>query len=487
MQETSPSKPTRVAAVDMGAGSGRVMVAELSDGHLSLTEVHRFETPHVVDQVTGHEAWDHAKAVANIREGLEKAEAVAPIDSVGCDTWGVDFVLLDEDLQQVGPAVAYRDHRTDGMIEAVTATMPADEIYARTGIQFAPYNSIYQLAAIAKQHPDWLKRARHLLFTPDYLHFALSGVVSNEYTIATTSQLLNLKTRDWDPDLIKLAGLPHPLMKTPIQPGSVVGEMRLETSGRIIKVIAPGGHDTASAVAAAPLTGADEAFVSSGTWSLMGIESETPYAGALARQFNVSNEGGVCGRYRVLKNLMGLWLIMGVRKEMGAASFAEVVKAAEAAPAWGFIFNPDDQRLLNPDSMLGAIHTIIAEQGQALPEDIGVIARAIFDSLALDYARVKAELEALTGRPITKVRIIGGGSQNQLLNQLTADACGVTVSAGPIETSALGNACLQMMALGAIGSLEEAREIVRQSFAVTEVAPKSTVPTEVREHFAQLH
>jgi rhamnulokinase len=487
MQQTSPSKTVRVAAVDMGAGSGRVMVAELAEGKLSLTEVHRFETPHSVDAATGHEVWDHARAVANIREGLEKAETSAPIDSVGCDTWGVDFVLLDEHLQQVGPAVAYRDHRTDGMIEALTAQMPADAIYARTGIQFASYNSIYQLAATAKQHPDWLARARHLLFTPDYLHFALSGVVSNEYTISTTSQLLNLETRDWDRDLLTLAGLLHPLMKKPIQPGSIVGEMRLETSGRRIKVIAPGGHDTASAVAAAPLTGSDEAFISSGTWSLMGVESEAPYTGPLARKFNVSNEGGVCGRFRVLKNLMGLWLIMGVRKEMGAPTFADVVKAATEAPAWDFVFNPDDQRLLNPDSMVDAIRTIVAEQGRTLPNDIGVIARAIFDSLALDYARVKAELEELTGRSISKVRIIGGGSQNKLLNQLTADACGVTVSAGPVETSALGNACLQMMALGAIGSLEEAREIVRHSFAVGEIAPRADVPSKVREAFARLH
>ncbi|MDR3493929.1 MAG: rhamnulokinase [Ancalomicrobiaceae bacterium] len=482
MGETFGSRAVRVAAVDMGSSTGRVMAANLEDGRITLAEAHRFETPQFKDPATGYDVWDSAAIVAHIRDGLERAEAIAPLDSVGCETWGVDYVLLDGEGRQVGPSVAYRDHRTDGMIEAVTARMGRAEIYRRTGIHFQLYNTLYQLAATAREHPEWLDQARHLLFTPDYLHYALSGVISNEYTIATTSQLLNMQTRDWDPDLLKLAGLSRPLMQKPIEPGTILGEMRLK-SGRTIKVIAPGGHDTASAVAAAPLDGPDEAYLSSGTWSLMGIESEVPYTGADAFGFNIGNEGGVCGRYTVLKNIMGLWLIQRIRKELGSPDFASLVAAAEAAPAWGSLIEPDDQRFLNPSSMVETIAGYAREHGEPVPEGPGAMARCVFDSLALDYARVKGELEALRGTPITRVRIIGGGSQNALLNQLTADACEVPVSAGPVETSALGNACLQMMALGAISSLADARAIVRHSFAVKDIHPVATVPEAVRERF----
>jgi rhamnulokinase len=482
----SQTGSARVAAVDMGSSGIRIMVAELKDGHLSLAEVHRFETPMARDVATGHDAWDSDLIVANIREGLEKAEAIAPLDSVGCDSWGVDYVLLDEHLQRIGPSVTYRDHRTDGMIEEITARMDAAEIYRRTGIHFQPYNSLYQLAATAKTHPDWLERARHLLFTPDYVHFALSGVISNEYTIASTSQMLSLQTRDWDPDLVALAGLPRLLMQRPVEPGTILGETELKTSGRRIKVVAPGGHDTASAVAVAPLMGPDEAYLSSGTWSLMGLESETPFTCEAAYRFNIGNEGGVCGRYTVLKNIMGLWLIQRARKEMGSPAFADMVTAATAAPAWATLINPDDPRFLNPPDMVAAIEDFASEHGEAEPVGQGGIARCIFESLALEYAKTKQELEVLHGRPITHIRIIGGGSQNALLNQLTADACGVPVSAGPTETSALGNACLQMMALGAIGSLAEAREIVRRSFSVVEIKPRAEVPEAVRARFQRL-
>ena len=486
MPANSVNVTARCAAVDMGASSGRVMVAALCDGHISLTEAHRFETPLIVDPVTGYDCWDSAKIVANIREGLEKAEALAPLDSVGCDTWGVDYVLLDKALRQVGVSVAYRDNRTEGMMEAVFAAMPREEIYRRTGLHFQSYNTLYQLAATAKEHPEWLAEAHHLLFTPDYLHFALSGVISNEYTISTTSQMLDLVTRDWDADLLAAAGLVRPLMRKPVPPGTIIGDMQLATSGRRIKVVAPGGHDTASAVAAAPLAGPNEAFLSSGTWSLVGIESATPYVGDRAEHYNFGNEGGVCGRYRVLKNIMGLWLIQRLRKEMGSPGFSDLVAAAAAAPAWHSLINPDDPRFLNPESMVATIQALAAEAGEPVPDGLGPLARCVFDSLALDYARVKDELGELTGRPIERIRIIGGGCQNALLNQLTADAAAIPVSAGPVETSALGNACLQMMALGAIGSLEEARAIVAHSFGVTDIMPAAKVPQAVYDRFRRI-
>jgi rhamnulokinase len=479
---TSTSSPFRVAAVDLGAGSGRVILAELADGRISLTEAHRFETPAIVDPETGHRAWDLAAIEANVVEGVEKADAIAPIAGVGCDTWGVDFVLLDEDLRRIGPAVAYRDPRTEGMMDRIFAKMAPEELYARTGIHFQPYNTLYQLAAVAEAHPDWLARARHLLMMPDWLHWRLSGAISNEYTIATTSQMLALSTHDWDPAITALVGAPAGLLKTPVAPGTRVGSRRL-ASGREIAVVAPGGHDTASAVAAAPLASADEAFLSSGTWSLMGVESLSPFTSDDARRFNFGNEGGVCGRFRVLKNLMGLWPIQRIRKELGSPDFADLVAAAAAAPAFATVVDPDDPRFLDPPSMVGAIRAIAAQNGEPVPDGLGAIARCVFDSLALDYARVKGELEILRGRPLTRIRIIGGGSRNALLNQLTADACGVPVSAGPVETSALGNACLQMMALGALSSLDEARATVRRSFFVTDHLPGAPIPETVFARF----
>jgi rhamnulokinase len=474
---------TRSAAVDMGAGSGRVILAELTDGRLSLTEAHRFETPQIEDPESGHQCWDVAAIEANMRAGLAKADRLAPLDSVGCDTWGVDFVLLDADRRRVGQAVTYRDRRTAGMMDAVFAKMTPQEIYRRTGIHFQPYNTLYQLAATAAQHPDWLRRARHLLMMPDYLHFCLSGVVSNEYTIASTSQLLNIETRDWDSSLLAIAGVAPGLMVKPVDAGSLLGEVRLTAGGHAIRVIAPGGHDTASAVAAAPLDGPDDAFLSSGTWSLMGIESPAPFASAAAHHFNFGNEGGVCGRYRVLKNLMGLWLIQKIRKELGSPSFSDLVAAAAAEPAWVSIVNPDDPRFLNPASMIDMLRTVAAENGETPPDGPGALARCVFDSLALDYRRVKEELETLRGRALKHIRIIGGGSQNGFLNQLCADACQISVSAGPVETSALGNACLQMMTLGAIGSLDEARAVVRRSFGVTDIMPGPAVPEAVWRRF----
>jgi len=322
-----------VAAVDVGAGSGRVMLASFDGERLDLTEAHRFETPLGIDPVTGYDCWDSEAIVREIGIGIDRADAMAPIDSVGCDTWGVDYVLLDEDLRQVGVSVAYRDDRTTGLIDEVTALLPAADIYRRTGIQFQPYNTLYQLRATAKAHPDWLAAARHILFTPDYLHFRLSGVVSNEYSISTTSQLLSLETRDWDADLLALAGIRPGLLKKPIEPGTVLGPMVGREGRRPVMVIAPGGHDTASAVAAAPLCGPDEVFLSSGTWSLMGLESVVPYVDERAFGFNIGNEGGVCGRYRVLKNLMGLWLIQREPRRQRRRDLQKPARRTPCAPA----------------------------------------------------------------------------------------------------------------------------------------------------------
>lgn len=475
--------PKKIAAVDIGASSGRVILSELNDGILSLAEIHRFENTLRSDDVFGHQCWDLDFLEGEMRKGLAIASKQGPLASVGVDTWGVDYVLLDENLERIGPAVSYRDHRTDEMMEAVFARIPRQEIYRRTGIQFLQFNTLYQLAATARQHPEWLARARHFLMIPDYLHFRLSGVVSNEYTNATTTQLFNLDQNDWDADLLAVAGLPKEMMMRPVEAGTVLGEMHSLHGGDAIKVIAPATHDTGSAVAAAPLETEDEAFISSGTWSLMGIESKVPFADAAALAVNVSNEGGVERRYRILKNIMGFWLIQRVRKELGSPDHAGLVTAAADEVPWRSLINPQDARFLNPADMTAEIQAFCRETGQPVPESAGALSRCIFDSLALSYRCVKEELETLRGRPVKRIRIVGGGSRNDLVNQLCADACGVPVTAGPIETTALGNVCVQMIALGQLSGLDEARTLVRRSFPLTEYTPRQCVPEGVWEHF----
>lgn len=475
--------PGKIAAVDIGASSGRVILSELKDGVLSLTEAHRFENTLRSDDVFGHQCWDLDFLEAEMRKGLAIASEQGPLASVGVDTWAVDYVLLDETLERIGPAVSYRDHRTDAMMEAVFAKISRPEIYRRTGIQFLQFNSLYQLAATVRQHPEWLARARHFLMIPDYLHFRLSGVLSNEYTNVTTTQLFNLDQDDWDADLLGVAGLSKEVMMRPVEAGTILGETPCPASGNPIKVIAPATHDTGSAVAAAPLESADEAFISSGTWSLMGIESKTPFADARALAANVSNEGGVERRYRILRNIMGFWLIQRVRKELGSPDHAELVMAARDCAPWQSVINPQDARFLNPDNMTSEIQAFCRETGQPVPESAGALARCIFDSLALSYRRVKEELEILRGRPLDRIRIVGGGSQNDLVNQLCADACSIPVTAGPIETTALGNVCVQMIALGQLSGLDEARALVRRSFPLTEYVPHHRVPETVWDRF----
>lgn len=472
------------AAIDIGASSGRVIVAELANGAISLSEAHRFETPSIPADADGPMRWDIDTILEEVNQGLVKADALAPLTSVGADTWGVDYVLLDEAGERVAPAVAYRDHRTDGVMEAMLETVPALDIYRRTGIQFLPFNTLYQFAVCARQTPAWLERARHALMIPDYIHYRLSGVMANEYTNATTTQMLGLADGDWDADLLAVAGLRPGLLKRPVPPGTILGDMPAPgNAARRIKVIAPATHDTGSAVVAAPLEGIDDAYISSGTWSLMGIESPTPFADERAFASNVSNEGGAGNRYRVLKNIMGLWLIQRVRKELGSPDHAALVAEAAVAPAWRSVVNPEDQRFLNPDSMIAAICAFCAETGQPVPQERGALARCVFDSLALSYRKVKEELECLRGKPLARIRIVGGGSQNALLNQICADACQIPVTAGPIETTALGNACVQMIALGALSGLDEARAVIRRSFNLTEHTPCQGVPEAVWTRF----
>jgi rhamnulokinase len=470
------------AAIDLGASSGRVAVVDCDGERVRVREAWRFATPERRDRETGYQCWDLEGIEREIRAGLTAAAAMAPLESAGVDGWGVDHVFLDEHHDTLGPAVSYRDDRTRGVMELVQSRVPAKEIYRRTGIQFQPFNTLYQLAASARRNPSWLARARHLLMLPDYFHFRLCGAISTEYTNATTTQLYGVTSDDWDDDLLAIAGVSRDLLTTPVQPGTLLGEMPSLGAGRSLRVIAPGTHDTASAVAAIPLASAEEAFLISGTWSLMGVESALPLCDERARQLNFSNEGGVERRYRVLQNIAGLWLTQCIARELGKPEASLLAAAAVASP-WLSSIDPDDPRFLNPPSMIAAIRDFCAETGQDEPAGDGALVRCALESLALSYRRVKDELESLLGHSLTRIRIAGGGGRNELLNQLAADACEVPVIVGPAESSLLGNGCVQLIALGVFASLDEARALLRRSFATREVEPRRSLPDGVRERF----
>jgi rhamnulokinase len=454
-----------VAAVDIGASSGRVMLAEFDENRhrLSLSEAYRFENR--LYQRDGHDCWDLEHLFEEICTGLAGIEAAGTqLDSVGIDTWGVDFVLLDSQGVPLGLPVAYRDHRTDGVMDEVNARVTRDEIYFRTGIQFLQFNTLYQLQALLDEQPEWLSRVSKLLMIPDYLHYRLCGQMANEYTNSTTTQMLNVFTGSWDPVLLKRIGVPAHWLSTPVKPGTQLGVWR-SPAGREVKVIVPATHDTASAVAATPLFDERTAYISSGTWSLLGLESQYPMNSRSALACNLTNEGGVDGTFRVLKNIMGLWLIQRVREELSDFSFAELARQAEAAEPFRYLINPNDDRFLNPPSMIRAIAAYCQETGQGQPATPGEIARCVFESLAFLYRNTVLDLEKVCKRRMERIHIVGGGCNNRFLNQLTADFCQLPVNTGPVEASALGNICYQLIGLGCLSDLDEVRHLVSQEFS----------------------
>lgn len=471
-----------IAAIDLGASSGRVALAGWDGARLDVREVRRFDTPRRTDPATGYQCWDVDEMEQQIRGGLAAAAALAPLGSIGVDGWGVDYALLDADGERVGPAVCYRDDRTRGVMERVLLRLPREEVYRRSGIQFLPFNTLYQLAATAELQPAWLERARHLLLLPDYFHARLGGAKVSEYTNATTTQLYGVTTDDWDSALLALCGLSRASCADVVAPGTRLGEATLP--GARATITAPATHDTASAVAALPLRAGD-AFLISGTWSLMGVERERPVLSEAALRYNVTNEGGAERRYRVLKNIAGLWLTQRLSHELGVSE-PELCAAAARAPAWQATIDADDARFLNPPSMAAAIQGFCRETGQAVPADAGALARCALESLALSYRRVMHVLERLCARRLERIVVGGGGSNNALLNQLTADACEVPLLLGPSECSLLGNACVQLMGLGAFASLADARTALLRSFDSCAIEPRGTVPDEAVERFERL-
>ncbi|MDM4210285.1 rhamnulokinase [Klebsiella spallanzanii] len=458
-------------AVDLGASSGRVMLASYQPGQqtLALREIHRFTNS--LKKVDGFDCWDIDSLEAEIRCGLVKVcEQGILIDSIGIDTWGVDYVLLDKQGQRVGLPVSYRDSRTQGLMRHAEEQMGRAEIYRRSGIQFLPFNTLYQLRALVEQQPELVSQAAHALLIPDYFSFRLTGQMNWEYTNATTTQLVNINSDNWDEELLNWTGAPREWFGTPTHPGNVIGHW-ICPLGNHIPVVAVASHDTASAVIASPLASKNAAYLSSGTWSLIGFESKTPCTSDEALKANITNEGGAEGRYRVLKNIMGLWLLQRVLKEQNVSDLPALIARTAALPACRFVIDCNDDRFINPDNMSAEIQAACRESGQPVPDNDAELARCIFDSLALLYARVLNELAALRGQSFSQLHIVGGGCQNELLNQLCADACGITVVAGPIEASTLGNIGIQLMTLDELHNVDEFRQVVRQNYALTTFTP----------------
>lgn len=458
-------------AVDLGASSGRVMLAryDREQRTLTLREMHRFVNR--LQKVDGYDCWDIDSLEAEIRRGLENVcEAGIVIDSIGVDTWGVDYVLLNRQGERVGLPIAYRDDRTDGVMAQALNQLGKAEIYRRSGIQFLPFNTLYQLHALVRQQPEVAREVAHALLIPDYFSYRLTGQMNWEYTNATTTQLVNINTDSWDETLLDWTGVNAAWFGKPTHPGNVIGHWSCP-QGNAIPVVAVASHDTASAVIAVPLEGKDAAWISSGTWSLMGFESKTPYTSDNALAANITNEGGAEGRYRVLKNIMGLWLLQRVLAEQQVTDLPDLIARTEALPACRFVINPNDDRFINPDNMSAEIRAACREAGQPEPTSDAELARCIFDSLAILYADVLGELAALRGKPFSQLHIVGGGCQNQLLNQLCADACGITVIAGPIEASTLGNIGVQLMTLDELSDVTDFRKVVVANHDLTTFTP----------------
>jgi len=471
----------RCLAIDIGASSGRHILGWLEDGVLKLEEIHRF--PNGMEEIDGSLCWDVDALVGEIILGLKKCAQQGKIPtSVGIDTWGVDYVLIDKSGNRVGPAIAYRDSRTDGIYEKLFKIIPESELYSRVGLQKQPFNSINQLLAAKLENPQYFDNAEHLLFMPDYLHYRLCGAKKTEYTIASTSGLVNAIEKDWDWEIISRCGFPEKIFGEIVPAGTAIGKFSNDIQKAVgfdCTVIMPPSHDTASAFLAVPAKSKNSVYISSGTWSLMGIELQSPITNDEARIANFTNEGGYNYRYRFLKNIMGLWLLQSVRSEIGdGVSYADLVGLARASSCES-LFDVNSDSLFSPKSMVEEVKSACKEHNQPEPSSLGDYAKCICRSLASFYAQTVKQLETLSGKSFDYVNIIGGGSENMYLNELTALACNLPVIAGPAEATAIGNIVSQMLAAGEIKDVESAREIIRQSFSVREVSPEKIIETEV--------
>lgn len=471
-------------AIDLGAESGRVMAGLFDGRQVRLEELHRF--PNGPVNVADTMRWDLLRLWSEIQSGLAKAAGRfgQQIVSVGVDTWGVDFVLLSKTGEMLGQPYHYRDRRTQGVMEQTFRRVPRSEVFSQTGIQFMEINSLYQLVAMNQKNGPLVEQADRILLIPDFFHWLLSGSRVVEFTNATTSQMFHPVNRTWSFDLLRKLNLPTQMFGDVVNPGTKLGNLREDVARRAglprLDVVAPATHDTAAAVAAIPTrnTGrANWAYISSGTWSLMGLELPHAVLTQRALELNVTNEGGIDGTYRLLKNIMGLWLVQECRRSFerdgSAYDYGLLAQVARDAKPFRAFVNPDDNCFLSPPDMPEAIREWCRQTNQEIPDSAGGIVRCALESLALKYRTVLGQLEELSGERVEVIHIVGGGTQNELLNQLTANATGRPVVTGPVEATALGNILIQARTAGAVGSLEEIRSVVRASSTVKQYEPQN--------------
>lgn len=477
-------------AIDIGASSGRHILGHLEDGKMILEEVFRFDNSQI--RKDGHDCWDHQTLARSVLQGIAKCKEIGKIPAtIGIDTWGVDFVLLDEQGLPCSDMVAYRDARTEGADALVDAAISADELYARCGIQKMLFNTIYQLAALKKEHPEQIEKAQRLLMVPEYLNFVLTGKMANEYTNATTGNLVNARSKDWDWEVIDKLGLPRRIFGKLEMPGTTLGGLTSAvqaTVGFDAQVILPATHDTGSAFLAVPARDDQAVYISSGTWSLLGVENAEPITTPEAKAANFTNEGGAWYRFRFLKNIMGLWMIQSIRRELNGVeyvegkentsswtladyekgkkySFADLENAAKTATSFAGRVSANDTRFLAPTSMIAEVQAA----ADVKPATVGELMQCVYASLADCYAKMIKNLAQLTGKTYTSINIVGGGSKDGYLNKLTAEATGLEVFAGPTEGTAIGNLIVQFIAAGELADLAAARACVSRSFDVTKV------------------
>jgi rhamnulokinase len=475
-------------AFDLGAESGRALLGHLTDdGKLTLEEKHRFANPN--GKINGHLHWNLLAQWEELKTGLRKAAAGTgsgntPIHAIGVDTWGVDFGLLDSQGNLLANPFMYRDAQTDGMLEYAFSLVPKERIFEQTGIQFMQLNSLYQLLALVKRKPPLLDCADTLLFMPDLFNYLFTGEKVAEFSIATTSQMYDPRKRAWATELLKGLGVPVHVLPRIVASGTrlanLLPEVQQECGVGPIPVIATAGHDTASAVAAVPAqpNSADWCYISSGTWSLMGVEIDRPIINDKSLKHNYTNEGGVGGTIRFLKNIMGLWLVQECRrhwqKEGHDYTYAQLTQLAAAAKPFAAVIDPDHAPCLRPGDMPKKIADFCIKTGQTPPSTPGEFVRTCLEGLALTYRKTLEGLQDVLDRKVSTIHIVGGGSQNELLNQMTADACSRPVIAGPVEATAIGNMLITAMATGDVNSLADLRRIVRQSFETKHYDPRDT-------------
>lgn len=481
----------RLVAVDLGAESGRTVVGTFDGGRLALEVAHRF--PNTPVTVANTLQWDFQRLLSDVVAGLRRASAGGAVASIGVDTWGVDFGLLDDQGRLLGNPVHYRDARTAGMPGLAFEMVTRDDIYRATGIQLMPINTLFQLLAMVRARDPLLHQADRLLLMGDLFAHFLCGSSVAEYTNASTSQCLDPFARDWARPLLDRLGIPTGILPEIVPPGTVLGALLPDIASAAnltgALVVAPGSHDTASAVVGAPLSGATTAFLSSGTWSLVGLEVAAPVVSDITLAANLTNEGGVANTICLMSNVAGLWLIQESRRALWpkgeAPSYEDLAALAETASAFTAFIDPDDERFLRPGDLPARVRAFCRETGQPEPDDTGTLIRVLLESLALRYARAIDALATASGHPVESVHVVGGGSNHRLLCRLTAGATGLPVRAGPVEATAIGNLSVQAIAAGELASVAEARELIARSFPVTAYEPEGDW-VEARARFAEI-